>query len=288
MDFPLILEIASVAISFFLFISTVKINRNQSKKYKQEQAPNLLIRKINFIKGDFHNITPDKYIRYYYGPQTKSKAQLSLESISGERLIPLQELTNDKDIAEIQSHKNSAYLTQFNNQPCLFINLIDDVNSFIVEHHNTEVVLYNTGAPILSMSVNYAEITYTNGRVRRLKGFNENFLSHIIETNDSFSLSFNEVSNNFNDSVCQFDENTYKDLPDVFDLLSIRFDKHFLHYKKLDFCISITDVHNHQSSCNIILECKGDYLVQKTQPVKSPLFPIKKHFYIKHTKKVRE
>ena len=248
MDFPLILEVASVAISFFLFISTVKINRNQSKRYKQEQTPNLLIQRINFIKGDIHNISPKKYIRYYYGPQPKGQAQLSLENISGERLIPLQELTNEKDIAEIQSHKDSAYFTQFNNQPCLFINLINDTNSFIVEHHNTEVVLYNTGAAILSTSINYVKITYTNGRVRTLKGFEGNFLSSIIQTNDSFSLSFNEVSNNFNDSVCQFDENTYKGLPNSYDLLSTRFDKHFLHYKKLDFCVSITDVHNHQSS----------------------------------------
>lgn len=287
MDFPLILEATSVAISFFLFISTININRNQSKKYKQEQTPNLLIKQINFIRGNPRDVNLDKHIRYYYGFQSKSQAQLSLESISGERLIPLQELTNEKDIAEIQSHKDSAYLTQFNNQPCLFINLIDDTSSFIVEHHNTEVVLYNTGAAILSTSINYVKITYTNGRVRTLKGFEGNFLSSIIQTNDSFSLSFNEVSNNFIDSVCQFDENTYRQLPDSYNLLDTRFNKDFLHYKKLDFCISITDVHNRKSSCNIILECKGDRIVRRTQPV-SLLFPIKKRFYIKHSKKSKE
>lgn len=242
-------------ITALLGFYSYRISKIQLKKYERDSTF-LNIESLHQYKSDDHGV--DKYTRFVY------RTNLGIE-----KKLKCLRLNDTEAIRELQMRKSSSYLSYFNSVPVLMLNLIQENNSFIVEHANTVIELAVLGELPNILSIKAVIVDYSDGREKLiLKGFEDNSINVFgLINNGKLKLHFDEATTSLKNSVCTLSDDIQKKLPDGYSILDNPVKPDFLKYKKMEIIVKIIDIYNNINYNLIVLEYIGGYMRTRTEVI---------------------
>lgn len=271
----LIISVLSLSISVLACIAayivcyvTFRTYNAQLRQLNKQELPNLKILAIDVLKnmpGQPPSVKNGEYCRIVKGESTSDY------TLKGN--MPIFDFQNEDIeygfIEEIESHvgKNDAYFTYFAEKPYLMIVHASDKNRFIVDHSNVIIRLHNYGTTISALSIEsfiaYYKREYGIPPITFFGDIN-NKITLSPEANGSFSLYFDEVTTDLNNSLCQMSASTYVELPPNMDLLRTHMIENRLKYDKLEIIFHCWDLFNNETVSKITIEYNGNFFISTT------------------------
>lgn len=172
-------------------------------------------------------------------------------------------------ISECMKRKECVYLTYLEDTPHICFNHARDNNlPFIIEYSNVIIDFHNYGADASAFKLNSMKVTLNDGNVIERFGPPNNIISITPEQNKSFSLIFDEIVENVDDSICKISEETYSNFPDnkgkPKNLLYYRLVGEVIRYNKIELDCTFYNNYNTPYDYILSLENNSDYFITKT------------------------
>lgn len=253
--------VISLLLSIISIVETLRTRYEGKMQREKENAPKIDIYKINFPKSKKINDKDweNSHARYYYGNLKRD--------ISCDGMIRLETL-QDKEIYEAKEKKGKIYFTEVDSKGCLMLNFLKDETNMILEHQSTVITFLNQGAFLKTIAVKSADIEYINGGTQHLVGDINSNKTYNIRTNGQFDIILNEITNDFQYSICELNTNVYKSISDGMNILDITFDTYFLKYKSIKINCIVSNSDNDKYELEISLTLNGNFLEPRTKIVK--------------------
>lgn len=267
----LILPAISAIFTGIVCFITYRTYNEQFKQMRNATLPNLKLLSVNVKKSnsDTPVLSDGSYCRIFYGNSANymNLNQKIATFNADDSRIENGFIDEIKSNIDLHINKSNAYFTYFNSKIFLIANHATDKDSFIIEHSNVKMEFHNYGAPISCLSIKSLVVFYKpNMNLEKLFFYgNEN---HIItlspKQNKSLVIYFDEVTTNFNNSLCQIQQDTYEDAPDSFNLLTNHMPENILAYDKLELTLNCWDLFNNKKKIKITIEYNGNFFVSST------------------------
>lgn len=265
----ILIPFIALIVSICSFISTNKTSRLQREVLEKQKLPNLTILSIETTKSNpqTSSVKDGSHCRIYEGsPET----DISLNN----SMATYKSTNTDIDLGfinELKTHitrnKKDVYLTYFFSKPYLMIQHATDPNDFIIDHSNVKITFHNYGAIITALSIERFKVYYNpeiEFESQTFEGMIEQKITLTPEENDSFILFFDEITTNFNNSMCRLPEHVYNSTPDSFDILKAHTERNVLRYNKLEITLICWDIYNNPIKYLITVEHNGNFFISTT------------------------
>ncbi|WP_027089060.1 hypothetical protein [Thomasclavelia saccharogumia] len=231
-----LINICSVIINVYIGYKNYKITEKKEmpclmiERVQSTPCQNKRKNGVTLINGYYHR-------RFYH-----DIPYLDDLTINGN--VPINELDRNK-LSESLNRVSNVYFHNFNNHLGIVFNLLNPSGSqndrekhIVLDQSMVIVKVKNIGNTITSLLVRGADITYVNGNHRHLSGLSKS-LNKILRTNDSLYLGFDEITNNFIDSICKISRELYETLVYGTDLDSIPVNPYILNYIEIGIELEI-------------------------------------------------